>query len=205
MDQLTAARAAADQEIARLQRLFADLVDAYRRQSTLGHDWTDLICMNTRMASRHFSSEKLGALLSIAVAQSASDQMTESSVNEMRTGRTVMVREEDEDMDGVVAQIKAAIDETEQDAAKCHRLNCKMVCTPGFGARCTCGEPQRRRDMVASHRKILALHDSRIKTREGRVDYYCPVCGGRDWDLDSLGDKPCETVLALADAYGIEA
>ncbi len=68
---------------------------------------------------------------------------------------------------------------------------------------------------ITAGRKILELHEPTVKTHEvydhsgartgeTRTDYHCGTCGGRDWDLDPIGTRPCETLLALAEAYRIE-
>jgi hypothetical protein len=75
------------------------------------------------------------------------------------------------------------------------------------------GSPEVGLRRIAVDRKILALHDplanldatsphARERFTKG---YYCPTCGGRDWDIEEIGDEPCDTVKALAEAYGIEA
>lgn len=75
-------------------------------------------------------------------------------------------------------------------------------------------DPARVLRQVAAHRKILDLHDYISKTghcaffdRERGIHrtqcWHCPGCGGRDWDIDGF-NSPCPSVLALADAYGIE-
>lgn len=67
--------------------------------------------------------------------------------------------------------------------------------------------------MVAAHRKILNLHDPRANLdaaggeralQRFATAYYCPTCGGRDWDIEEIGDEPCDTLKALAEAYGVE-
>lgn len=68
--------------------------------------------------------------------------------------------------------------------------------------------PDRIERQAAALRKILDEHNLQQKigsTMHGQeLLYYCPSCGGRDWDLDSVGTKPCPTVLALAELYEIE-
>lgn len=75
-------------------------------------------------------------------------------------------------------------------------------------------DPARVLRQAAAHRKILEVHAFFTKT--GHCSFYsvqigidrtqcwhCPACGGRDWDIDG-DNKPCPTILALAESYGIE-
>jgi hypothetical protein len=116
----------------------------------------------------------------------------------------------------LIARLTAALDDSELHPL--HQLSCQMLKQPPEGFpfatfTCNCDGPNERRRMVAAHRKILALHDplanldatsphARERFTKG---YYCPTCGGRDWDIEEIGDEPCDTVKALAEAYGIEA
>lgn len=74
--------------------------------------------------------------------------------------------------------------------------------------------PDRIERQARAFRKILEIHNYVVKEElRGRLGvpgagglvtfYFCPGCGGRDWDIDGF-DSPCPTVLALAEAYGIE-
>jgi len=85
-------------------------------------------------------------------------------------------------------------------------------------------QPKHTLAVIAAHRKVLELHEPRTHDVRafvpeadrndssvayeptGAVSYTaCPTCGGRDWDLERFATwEPCDTVLALAEAYGIE-
>lgn len=68
---------------------------------------------------------------------------------------------------------------------------------------------------VAAHRKILELHrieffPPKLNVYTGLMEWphgrwYCPVCSERRDGVEQLADgQACPTVLALAEAYGIE-
>lgn len=113
-------------------------------------------------------------------------------------------------------KIRAALDLAEENSDRLHWWDCDgLMGVGGVYGTCDCGEPDRQRRMIDAQRTILGLHVPTIKTRdaydsrglrtgEQRTDYHCGTCGGRDWDLDPIGDKPCDTLIAIARAYGVE-
>lgn len=59
-----------------------------------------------------------------------------------------------------------------------------------------------------AHRKILDLHE--VLVRDGvpgfPTEYACTICEVDNYEGPSYGPDPaCDTVLALAEAYGVEA
>jgi Family of unknown function (DUF6221) len=69
-------------------------------------------------------------------------------------------------------------------------------------------DPARVLRQVAAMRKILDEHDFQLKidsTMHGKeLLCFCPGCGGRDWEFESVGYQPCPTIRALAENYEIE-
>lgn len=116
-------------------------------------------------------------------------------------------------MTDLIAKLRAALERELQRTDWPHRPGCQMlqaplVPSPFARHSCNCDGADLWMRLHEGMRKILDEHDlvrkmgSTVNGQE--LLYYCGGCGGRDWDLESVGTKPCPTVRALAEAYGIE-
>lgn len=106
-------------------------------------------------------------------------------------------------MADLVARLREAIDAAESNPL--HQLTCQMAKPvpegfpfPTFS--CNCDGPTERLRRCAADRKILDLHAA---SEDGKR---CGSCA----DVDTAGIwradlAPCGTLLALAEAYGVEA
>lgn len=97
-------------------------------------------------------------------------------------------------------RLRAAIDDAEIHPL--HHATCQMMKVPPEGFpfatfSCNCDGPKERLRRCAADRKILDLHTSRTDRPEPDAYHLCPV-------LLEAG-QPCLTLLALAEAYGVEA
>lgn len=100
-------------------------------------------------------------------------------------------------MSTLTDQIRAALDRADDDADEYHHVDCENIRDRAYPFPCTCGEPGRRRRMVAAHRKILdqlpAIRALQVKVSE-------------EWDPgEPVGDGEAEAILAaLAEYYEVE-
>lgn len=109
-------------------------------------------------------------------------------------------------------KIRAVLDLAEENARDLHLFDCDGLMGVGgvFGT-CDCGEPDRQRRMVAAHRTILAIHRSYDEEYPDHADpndpdRTCVGCGFDNQEERMVTDvNRCPVVVALAEAYGVEA